>query len=81
MKKQYIIIEHRNSAAFQAQRNLIANLQRQLADLQSKYKALDRKYCDEIYFNTCLCDLLRENHIKYRDIFEYKYRRVKYPSD
>lgn len=81
MKKQYVIVEHRNSAAFTSQRNQIALLQKQLAQALQQYKHLERKYQDEIYFNNCLCDLLRENQIKYREVFEYKYRRVKYPSD
>lgn len=80
MKKQYLIIEHRNSASFNSQRQQIALLKKQLEQSISQYKELERKYCNEVYYNNCLCDLLRENHIKYREVFDFNYRRVKFPS-
>lgn len=76
MKKQYIIVEHRQSA-------LTARLQRENADLRSalrlselRYKDVETKYCNEVFFNSELIDILNLHDISFRKCLSNKNRGV-----
>lgn len=74
MKKQYVIVEHRNSAAFIRLKEQVIEYKAALEALNKRYKDLEMQYGNEVYFNNALCDLLRNNGIPYRQIFSHEYR-------
>ena len=42
---------------------------------------LEQKFCDEVYINNALCDLLTEHGIKYRDTMRRSVRNRAFPSN
>lgn len=74
MKKQYLIIEHRNSNAFNSMKNQVVALRGQLSNLSRRYSELETLYCSEIAYNNALCDILRDHNIPFREVFSSEYR-------
>lgn len=79
MIKSYVIVEHRNSAAFIRMKEQVSDLQSKLASLQKRYSDLEMRYGNEIYYNAALCDLLRDNHIPFKQVFSHEYRISRFP--
>lgn len=78
MKKSYVIVEHRNSVAFNRLKEQVQDLQTKLTMLRQKYRDLERVYGNEVFYNNALCDLLREHDIPFREVFSYEYRKNRY---
>lgn len=74
MKKQYLIVEHRNSLVTQKQREQIIELNTKIEKLSKQYKDLEAKYGLEVFYNNALCDLCKLNGISYKPIFDHKKR-------
>lgn len=78
MKKHYFILEHRNPAYVLRLRDQLNTLQQKLDGLRRDYRFLEIKYGAEVQYNAALCDLLRENDIPFRSVFEHD---VRYKND
>lgn len=74
MKKQYVIVEHRSNKALDRLRSDLRKSTDCYNDLLRKYEILERKYGEEVYFNSELIDLLRVNKIPYRSALDHKSR-------
>lgn len=59
----------------------IKELQEALYLAKRERNDLERKYCDEVYINNALCDLLTENGIKYRDTMRRSVRNRAFSSN
>lgn len=75
MRKGYLIVEHRNSSAFLKQKDIIKSQLNTILLLRKQLDIIEKKYRDEIYYNICLCDLLKANNISYREVFNHNYRK------
>lgn len=75
MKKQFLIVEHRNSAAFLRLKDQVAQLLRANAKLHKRIMELEMMYGNEVYYNAALCDLLRAHGIAFRQVFSAEYRQ------
>lgn len=78
MKKQYVIVEHRNSDAYNRQKAEIAQLRTELEKLHRAYRDLEVKYGNEVYYNNALCDILRNTGIPFHQVFSQSYRKSRY---
>lgn len=74
MPKHYYIVEIRNYALVDHLRQQIQSLNDQLKDLRQQHQNLTLKYGAEVQYNNALCDLLKQNGIQFRRIFEHEYR-------
>lgn len=74
MKKQYVIVEHRNSAAFNRLMARCIALQDELDKLKRNYRDLEMRYGNEVFYNSALVDLLRLHDIPFRQVFSSEYR-------
>lgn len=77
MKKQYIILEHRSPAYELRLRDEIKTLRHSLEGLRRDLRFLEIKYGAEVQYNNSLCDLLRQNDIPFRSVFEHDVRYQK----
>lgn len=74
MKKQYLIVEHRQSAAFLMQKQKIHDLSEEINRLQRRIYELESLYGCEVAYNAALCDLCRNNGISFRSVFDHTNR-------
>ena len=74
MKKQYIILEHRQSSLTNRLLRENADLRSSLALARTRYLELERKYCYEVYFNSELIDILNAHSISFRKYLDSKNR-------
>lgn len=70
----YLIIEHRSSSSENNLRVRVGELQAELAALRRKYDDVVMRYGAEVHYNSALVDLLRENGIRFRDVFSHDFR-------
>lgn len=74
MAKHYIIVEHRNAAAYDQLRREVDRLRTEVADLHQKFRRLEVRFAQEVHLNMELVDLLNANKIKYRSLLDYRER-------
>lgn len=78
MKKYYFILEHRSPAYELRLRDEVLSLQQKLDCLRRDFRRLETMYGAEVQYNNALCDLLRQNEIPFRSVFEHD---VRYKND
>lgn len=71
MKKQYVIVEHRSSAALDALRTNLRKLDDDYRALLQRFKQLEIRYSEEVYLNSELIDLLKLHGISFRPALDH----------
>ena len=79
MKRQYVIVEHRQPGQVQALKAEISQLKAELKKQKKIYNDIVMKYGYEVYLNGELVDLLRASQIPFRATLEHAKRR--YPEE
>lgn len=79
MKRQYIIVEHRQPGQIQALKAEIAQLKAELKKQKQINSDIVTKYGYEVYLNGELIDLLRASQIPFRATLDHAKRR--YPEE
>ena len=74
-KKQYLIVEHRNSAAYENLRREVDRLRAELIQLTKRFHDLEARFGQEVMINGELVDLLKMNGIRFRETLAYNLRR------
>ena len=74
MKPIFLIVEHRNSKAFESLKAQNDALTLQVSQLHRALREVELKYGAEVKYNNALCDILRAHGIPFRHVFEHDYR-------
>lgn len=77
MKKSYVIVEHRNSVAFNNLKSKVNYLTSENDKLKSRLRETEHLLGDEIYYNSALVDILKARGISFREVFSHEYRKSK----
>ena len=72
--KHYIIVEHRNQAAYDAALREVARLKEELQRQKRAYFDLERRFGEEVVLNVELVDLLKLHHIQFRQLLDHRVR-------
>lgn len=75
MKKQYVIVEHRNWRQYDKLREQLKATEAKLAAKEEELRQVTFKYGVEVFLNNELCDLCREHDVPFRPAVEAAYRR------
>ena len=74
MKKQYIIVEHRTSAALNNLRDQLRDLQVSYDKLKKDFRQLEVRYGEEVHLNSELVDILKAHKISFREALAHSFR-------
>lgn len=72
--KLRLIVELHNPALFDNLRSQLKAANQKIDGLQAQIAELEMKYGAEIQYNAALIDLLRDNGIPYREVFDHRRR-------
>ena len=75
MKKQYVIVEHRNSQAFNNLKKRVNELELNNEHLKFRLNECEHKYGNEVMLNGELIDLLKQHNIPFRSALSHSYRK------